>query len=94
MRRFVFVFHEWDLVYEQKKHPTCTKKIIQTERARQGANEFGMKLQTERIRRRMTIEEVAAAVEMDPKSIMLFENGSETPGSTTKNALQKQLHMQ
>ena len=89
-----FVYHEWDILYEEKKTPSKCERLIRREGPHLHSNLFGIKLQETRIRLRLTIEDVANKMHIDPKTVTMFENGSEMPSSETKAQLEKILKLE
>ena len=86
----VHVFQEWDILKEQSKefeskHEKVTS-IMNKERP-----SFGFLIQQARMKKRMTTMDVAQAVDINPKLISLYENGTEIPSAEVSTSLKKVL---
>ena len=90
-----FVYHEWDILCEDKNTLTKSERLIVHKHVPlRNMNTFGVKLQEARIKNRMTIEHLANEINVDPKTIMMFETGIEAPSTDTKLAFEKLFNLE
>ena len=54
---------------------------------------FSAQMQEARIRRRMTIDDLAKACDVDSRTVSMYENGSEMPTASIRDMLIKVLEM-
>ena len=74
---YVYVYHEWDILKENNKDSEHkVEKHVSVNNTRPS---FSFLLQQGRIRKRMTTIDVANKLNISPKSVSLYENGTESP---------------
>lgn len=81
-----FVYQDWDMMKETTKETDTAKCEKRTMQATTPIRTF-QQLQEARIRRRLTVMDVANAVGISVDSIILYENGSEAPNEDTRKKL-------
>lgn len=86
---FVHVYQEWDIFKENNKEIESNNKKTHVENIPRPS--FGFLLQEGRIKKRMTTMNVANHLEIDPKIISLYENGTESPSETIAMKLRELL---
>ena len=86
-----FVYHDWDLVQEKAPDLAASGRVVERPRTENGNGAFGSMLQEERIKKRMTIDDVAEATGFDAKTVMLFERGSEVPSTEVQGMFRRVL---
>ena len=74
-----FVYQEWDIMRE--RHAPPGERLEKLPTSRQCS--FSMKLQEARIQRRLTIQDLSTKSGIPPKTLSLYENGTEIPSSET-----------
>ena len=73
----VFVFQEWDMMRERA--PTHDEKLEKTTNMPIRTNAFSIQLQEARIKRRMTVMDLAERCGVTSRQMSVYENGTETP---------------
>ena len=75
---YMFVFQEWDIMRasndvtdDRVEKTSCTPTVR--------GQTYNSQIQEARIRKRLTISELAKRVNVTPRSMSMFENGSEMP---------------
>jgi len=84
LKNQVFVYQEWDIMKEQISSENKNEKLQNVTPIRPS---FGIVLQEERIKKRMTTLDVANAVNSTAKLISMYENGTEVPSEEIELAL-------
>lgn len=88
---YVFVYQEWDVLKEQTTAPnTNTEVHVQTVIERPA---FSFRLQEARIKKRLTIADVADQVGVAPYQISLYENGTEVPSADINKEITRVLDL-
>jgi DNA-binding XRE family transcriptional regulator len=86
MSTYVFAYQEWDILKEQKNAEVLkTEKYISTSTCERPA--FNMILQKARIKKRMTVLDLAEKLQVSAKSISLYETGAENPSKALVDKL-------
>lgn len=86
---YVHVCQEWDLMKEQSKQ--AEPKIEKNQPYVRPI--FGIRFQEARIKKRMTIVDLANAINVSAKTVSMFENGSEAPSSELSQRIVEILSM-
>lgn len=73
----VFVYQEWDVLRERQPMPEERLEKMSVTPAH--TNTFSMQLQEARIRRRLTLADLAEKCGVASRQMSLYENGTETP---------------
>ena len=90
--KYQFVYQEFDLIREYQNSPTSfdkPEKIISTTKE----VSFPIRMQEARIRKRITVGDLAELCGIDIKEIINYENSVEVPSVTNMEIIQKVLEM-
>ena len=89
MNEYIDVQQDWDILKEQEN-----VKEVRTERtiAKVYLN-FGSQIQEARIKKRMTISDVASNLQLPVKTVSMYENCSETPNPEMMKAIKNLLEL-
>ena len=78
MSEYMFVFQEWDILRanidtadDRVEKTTCTPTVR--------GQSYSAQIQEARIRKRLTISELAKRIGVMPRTMSMYENGSEMP---------------
>lgn len=89
-----FVYQDWDILKDVSKE---REEWTKPDKKAYTANipvRMSQQLQEARIRKRLTIMDVARLVNVTPQSVSLYENGSEAPSDDIKRRLFQILEME
>lgn len=90
MSSHLFVYQEWDVLREQTHtNELRVEKTIPTVRN----VSFSAKMQEMRIKNRMTIKDIAEKLNVDCRTISMYENGSEMPSTSQIEKLKDILNI-
>lgn len=81
-----FVYQDWDLMKIQAKETDTSKCEKRSVQPATPVRTF-QQLQEARIRKRLTVMDVAEAVDIPVDSIIMYENGSEAPNEEIRKKL-------
>ena len=92
-RMYTFVYQEWDMMREriqvreerlEKPSPTISNRT----------HAFSIQLQEARIKQRITIRELADRCGVTPRSMSLYENGTEMPSTIIQQRIKEVLNIE
>lgn len=93
MSDYRFVFQEWDILRAQNhftdnqvERTTCAPTVR--------GQSYSAQIQEARIRKRITISELAKSVDVPTRSMSMYENGSEMPADDIVGKLNQILGIQ
>lgn len=88
----IFVYQEWDWMRERPNPVEERLERAQTD-AVAPANPLSSKLQKARIEHRMSIHDLAQAVNLPVRRLTLYENGTEVPSGDAYGRLKQALNL-
>lgn len=92
MTDHVFVFQEWDVLRAQ--HDVHEDRIERVAPPPVRNHSYSAQIQEARIRKRLTIADLARLVGVSARTMSLYENGSEMPPSNVAANLARQLELE
>lgn len=93
MSDYVFVFQEWDMLRANDDTPDDRlEKTSSTPTVR--GQTYGGRIQEARIRKRLTISDLARNVGISARSMSMLENGSEMPSADVASRLNSLLEIE
>lgn len=88
----VFVYQEWEVMREQQLRPE--ERLEKMPTAPTKMNTFSVLLQEARIKKRMTLAELANKCNISNRQMSLYENGTETPPQEVYQRITKELNIE
>ena len=84
---FVPVYQEWDVLRPMTREER-SENVVSSDPP---PLRFGYKIQEGRIKKRLTVHQLARLVGVDPKTISLLENGTDSPSPEMVSLLKKHI---
>ena len=89
-----FVYQDWDILKDTSKETEEWTKPDKKTYSTSIPVRISQQLQEARIRKRLTVIDVAKLVGVTPQSVSLYENGSEAPSDPIKRKLFEVLQIE